>query len=124
MTYWGHRATVAPPAEIVFTFEGSFGIAFGQPSVVRGALVDHPVDPGLRSGRVGIVADKRNFPRSLGQAGPVQGWGYVLPLTRVLRWDDASLLEGGTRHLNGHGEKIPHVPHRTYRGANTFGAIL
>jgi len=53
------------------------------------------VDPGLRPGRVGIVADERDFPRSFGQAGPVQDWGYVLPLARVFRWDEASRFEEG-----------------------------
>jgi hypothetical protein len=82
------------------------------------------MDPGLRPGRIGIIADEGDFPRSFGQAGPVQGWGYVLPLAGVFGWDDASRFEGGARYLDGHGEKIPQVPHRTYRDANTFESTL
>jgi hypothetical protein len=82
------------------------------------------MNPRLRSGRVGIVADEGDFPCSFRQTRPVQGWGYILPLARVFGWDDASRFEGGARHLDGHGEKIPQVPHRTYRDANALGATL
>ena len=35
VSYWGHRATVAPPAEVVFTFQGFLGTTFGQTGAIR-----------------------------------------------------------------------------------------
>src|SRR5215217_1947222 len=112
----GHGPAVALRTEIVLAFEGFLCTAFGQPSPLRRDLVHHPMHPGLSSGRVGVVADKRDLLRPFGQPAPPQGRGYVLPLSRVFPRDGAARFESGTRYLDTHGQKISQSLHRTYVG--------
>jgi len=62
-----HTTAVAPPTEIVYALQGSFGAAFWKPCTIRRDLVDHPVDEGLVCGRIRIVADDRYLLSTLGR---------------------------------------------------------
>src|SRR5918992_2982441 len=97
-----HTSIVAPPTEIVYALQCSFGAAFWKPCSICRDLVDHPVDERLLCRRIRIVADDRYLLDPLGKFAPLQRRGDILPLSCVLLRDGGTRFEGEARYFYGH----------------------